>query len=119
MKIPITILLASFTLVVCAEEEYVLTIDGRDTALSLGAEKTVSFKDGQEVKVLLKKKDIVTFEARRFSFAHKSSMAPQRTDLGDGIHQTLLSSSIGTAVIIQEYDDLNPTSLVDVMVKKM
>lgn len=98
---------------------YVLTIDGKKYEVEAGEQKTVELSDGKKIQVILEKKAIVSFRVENFSFDHPSDFTPSRTDLGDGVHQTMFASPIGTLVLIQEYANMDPAGLVDMMLNEL
>lgn len=119
MKALLAILVSAWTFFAFAGEDYLLTINGRTSDLSLGVEKAVTLTNGQTVSVLLKRKETATFDGRLFSFSYKSSLTPQGKELGEDVRQTLLTTPTGTAVIIQEYKNFNPADVVDLMITKL
>jgi hypothetical protein len=98
---------------------YILTVDGKRYEIDLDAPVRVSLQDGRSVNVELEKKKVATFKTGAFSFDHPSHLAPARTDLGDGVHQTMMTTPSGTVVMIQEYDGMNPSGLVDFMLTEL
>jgi len=98
---------------------YVLTIDGKKYEIEVGKQKTVELSDGKKIQVTLEKKAIVSFIAGNFSFDHPSDVTPSRTDLGDGIHQTIMATPLGTLVLVQEYANMDPAALVDMMLNEL
>jgi hypothetical protein len=102
-----------------AADNYVLDIDGASVDLSLGSQKEVTLKDGKKITVKLSQKDIVTYESEMFEFKHQNAHSPNKTQLGSGISQTLMTTPHGTAILIQEYTEANPTPYVDVMLQEL
>ena len=98
---------------------YLLTIDGKPYELDIGELTTATLQNGQKVQVKLEKKDIATFKTEMFSFNHPSGFAPSKTDLGDGVYQTIMATPTGTMVMIQEYTGLNPCGLIDMIVTEL
>lgn len=114
--------IAVVTCLICGQAnagDYVLTIDGKPYEVDLGEKATLKLPDGHTLGVTLDKKTVVSFKSEHFSFEHPSRLAPSRSDLGDGIFQTMMASPLGTMVILQEYTTLNPSSLVDVMLNEL
>ncbi len=97
---------------------YILTINNKQYDVALGETEKIKVGD-QYLNIKVDKKDILTFRTENFSFQHKSKYSPSKTDLGDGIYQTAMVTPLGTAVMIQEYDSLDPTGLVDFMVNEV
>jgi hypothetical protein len=98
---------------------YILTINGKQYELDLGEPTTVTIQGDQKVQLKLEKKDVVVFKASTFSFSHPSSATPARTDLGDGLHQTMMAAPTGTLVMIQEYSGIDPSGLIDLMLTEL
>lgn len=98
---------------------YILTIDGQKYEIDAGKETTLKLTDGRKIQVNLEQKEYVIFRTENFSFEHPSDIVPARTDLGKGIHQTMMSSPVGTLVLVQEYADMDPSSLVDMMLNEL
>ena len=117
-QILIASLLLSLTGVLFAGD-YIISINGRSAEIDLN--KKMKFKDaaGKELVVLLKQKEFLEFKADLFSMQHKNTMKPSRSDLGDGIMQTMMTTSLGTAIIIQEYMGMNPELMIDLMLKEI
>lgn len=113
----VLILMAAFIPLNAAD--YILTINGQAQEIELDKETTRAMKDGTSLKVLLHQKDYLTFSADLFSFEHKNEFKPNRNDLGDGIFQTMVVTPLGTGILIQEYMDLDPSGLVDMMIKEL
>jgi hypothetical protein len=98
---------------------YILKIDGKAYEIDLGAKATVALADGRKVEVVLEKKLIADFKTSNFSFSHPSHVTPSRTDLGDGVYQTMMATASGTMIMIQEYFGINPSGLVDLMLAEL
>ena len=97
---------------------YILMIDGKEYDIDIGKQQVVELNDGRNLRVTLRKKDVVSFKTDSFTFDHPSRFSPSRTDLGDGAYQTIMTSPIGTAVMIQEYRNMDRSDLVDQMLNE-
>ena len=100
-------------------ENYVITINGTSHDLDLDQKTKVTLPDGTPLKLTLHMKEYLRFSGDMFTFEHKNHYKPGRTDLGSGVFQTMIVTSIGTGIIIQEYQNLNPTHLVDLILKEL
>jgi len=98
---------------------YVLAIDGKKHEVEVGKQKNVELSDGKTIKVVLEKKAIVSFKAENLSFEHPSGVAPSRTEIRDGIQQTMMATPLGTLVLVQEYAKIDPAGLVDMMISQL
>jgi hypothetical protein len=102
------------------KSQFTIVIDGIEADITAGEETKLKLKSGSEIKVLLKPKDVVTFNAASFSFDHPGNMRVAETKVTDGVLQHLLTTANGTAVIIQSYDsDFEPASLLDLMFNEL
>ena len=119
-KMMVTLALVAATLV-CGPAyagNFTLTINGKKFDVSL--DKQVVIKVGaSRLRVTLAKKTIVRFKTATFSFNHPSRLSPSRTSLGNGIHQTMMASPIGTIIMVQEYSTMDPSGLVDLMIREL
>ena len=97
---------------------YILTIGNERHEISLN--KTDRIKVGDSyVSVKLEQKDVLTFTTDNFSFEYPRQYSPSKSNLSDGILQTAMMTPLGTVVMIQEYLNMNPSSLIDLMVNEV
>lgn len=96
-----------------------LTIDGMSVDIDPGEDVDVTLPGGKIAKVRLDHNDFATFAGGTFSFVHPSNYSVTKTDLGDGIAQYLMASALGTLVVVQKYDKMNPVSLNQLMLQEM
>jgi hypothetical protein len=102
------------------KSQFTIVIDGAESDITPGEEVKLKLKSGAEINVLLKPKDIVTFNATDFSFDHPGNMRVAETKVTDGVIQSLLTTANGTAIIIQSYDsDFEPASMLDLMYNEL
>jgi hypothetical protein len=102
------------------KSQFSIVIDGTESDITAGEEVKVKLKSGAEVTVLLKPKDIVTFNAADFSFDHPGNMRVVETKVTDGVIQSLLTTANGTAFIIQSYDsDFDPAFMLNLMFNEL
>lgn len=97
---------------------YVLTVDGKATELDLDQDTRIVV-GGKPVSVRLERKAEQTFRGAGFRFDHPSAIQPTSRELSEQIHQIMLTSAEGNGLILQRYDGLDPTALVDLMVAEI
>jgi hypothetical protein len=115
-----TLLLVTSPAFAQQKSQFTIVIDGVEADITAGEETKVKLKSGSEIKVLLKPKEVVTFNAASFSFDHPGNMRVAETKVTDGVLQHLLTTANGTAVIIQSYDsDFEPASMLDLMFNEL
>ena len=97
---------------------YILTIGSESYDLSLDEETRI--KVGEDyVAVKLEQKNILLYATENFSFEHPSQYSPSKSNLGNGIAQTAMMTPLGSLVLIQEYLNLDPSNLIDLMVSEI
>ncbi|WP_028865608.1 hypothetical protein [Psychromonas aquimarina] len=117
IRILISLLFLFFAKISFAEN-YVLTIGKESYELSL--DKEVRIKVGEHyVSAKLKQKDYLTYTTGNFSFEYPKQYSPSKSDLGGGIFQTAMMTPLGTVVLIQEYTNIDPSSLLDLMINEV
>lgn len=116
-KILFALVLLLSSAVSFAGENYEIEINGHIYEIELDKEKRLALPDGVKLRIKLSLKEYINFESQFFSFSHKNIYKPSKSDLGSGVYQTLIATPRGTAIMIQEYTTLDPSSLVDIMLK--
>lgn len=96
-----------------------LTIDGVVVDIDPGEDVDVTLPGGKTSKVRIDRNDFATFSGTTFSFVHPSNISITKSDLSDSITQYLMASALGTIVLVQEYDQMNPVSLNQLMLQEM
>ena len=102
-----------------AGEDYTLEINGRAYDVGLGEDKRLELPGGETLTINLSMKEYIDFESGLFRFSHKSMYKANKSDLGEGIYQTMIVTPLGTGVLIHEYTTMNPTGLVDLMLREL
>ncbi len=100
-------------------KNYVLSVEGKDYEIGLDGSVVAKTKEGQDITIGLKRKEFSTFTKDVVSFEHRSDLSVAATDIERDIHQYLTASALGTLIIIQQYDTLNPSSLTELMLKQL
>ena len=120
MKIQILIASIIFTLTgVLYASDYIISIDGRPAEIDLNKELKFKTASGKELAIILKQKEYLNYKSDLFSMAHKNTLKPNKSDLGDGVFQTLMSTPLGTVIIVQEYMSMNPEPMIDLLLKEI
>ncbi len=108
-------LLATSALGEDSHKNFIVTIDGQDFEINPGDAITGKSKSGAEIKLALKRKEFSTFEQGDLSFEYRSDLSVASSDIASDIHQHLVASAVGSLVIVQQYDKINPGKLADFM----
>ncbi len=113
----------SVLLLVCMAQvsiaaNYVLKIG--DDSYEISLDKGIKIQvGGKYLPVKLVQKEVLTYKTDNFSFEHPRQYSPSKSDVGGGIFQTAMMTPLGSVVLVQEYLSLDPSSLVDLMVKEV
>lgn len=113
------IILSVFVPATAMAEDYVLTINGRAMDIDLNQKTQFILPDGSKLELFLEMKEYLRFKSNLFSFEHKSEYKPNRNDLGDGVFQTMIVTPLGSGILIQEYMEMDPGGLIDLMLKEL
>lgn len=96
-----------------------LTVDGVSVDIDPSEDATVTLPNGDKLRVRLERNAFATFSSNSFSFVHPSAVTVTKTNLSKGIDQHLMASAVGSMVIVQEYSDMNPVMLNQLMLQEI
>lgn len=99
--------------------DYTITIDGKEYDIDLDKQESIKITEGHSHQISLKKKLIVSFKNDNYTFNHSSNFSPTRTAVNKTVYQTLMASPVGSMVLIQEYNETDPSNLVDSVISSM
>jgi hypothetical protein len=100
-------------------KDFSITIDGKDFAINPGETITAKTKTGQDIGVSLKRNEFSTYKAGGISFEHRSDLSVASSDIAKDIHQHTVVTAVGTILIVQRYDFIDPSSLAQLMVQEI
>ena len=90
LQLLILLMIASFSPL--RAEDYIITINGISQEIGLDQETTLILPDGASLRLTLHQKEYLRFVGDLISFEHKSKYKPNRTDLGNGVFQTMIAT---------------------------
>ena len=99
--------------------DHTLTIDGATIDLPIGEDVTTTLKDGRTVTLRLALKPVLSYAAKGLAFQYPSGLSVSAREIDRGITQHMIATATGTMLILQTYDDINTTTLIDLMTGKM
>ena len=67
----------------------------------------------------MRKKAVQTYKSDKMTFQHPGTVSPGRTEVAPGIHQLFMCSTLGTVVMMQEYDELDPILMIDPLIANL
>ncbi len=97
---------------------YELLINGEKHNIALNQEYELKTPSGEQIKVEVKQKEIITYQDDFLSFEHPWEIHVTVQDLGEGVTQLVTSTALGTMILIQEYSNMNPVSLMELMLQE-
>ncbi|MCX2740503.1 hypothetical protein [Pontibacter anaerobius] len=98
---------------------YQLTINGKTTDIALGKEYKLKLANGKEVTVAVKQKEILTYQDDWVSLQYPQGLHPAFTSPDPDLEQITLLTASGNGILLQKYKTMNPTEIVDLMLKEM
>jgi hypothetical protein len=101
------------------ERGFTVTIDGVEVPIDPGETVKARSKDGSPMAVTLSRNPYAAFSDEMLSFQHPGSLTVATQKLSKNITQHMAASALGTAIIVQEYDGIDPTTLVPLMVQEL
>ena len=103
---------------VFGQEDY--TIQLNDKSFDIAADKQYEFDvDGKKITFILKSKDTLTYNDVFYSFNYPGTQKISKTKVEEGIEQIMLMTAGGSGILIQKYDNFNPTMLNEMMLNEM
>jgi hypothetical protein len=118
IQLLVVLLVCSF---VYAQEgsNYTITINGESFEYSLGETIEYDAKKKGPLKISVSQKDNLTYNDGIIVFNHPKSFPISETQLDEGIKQITAINSSGMGFIIQEYEGINPSLMVDLMLNEV
>ena len=98
---------------------YQLIINGKTETIDVDQKIIYKTPNGENIEIELKQKPILSYSDNFVSFEYPKEYKPTKTDLGSGIEQIAIFSSLGTGVMIQEYSTMNPETMNELMLTEI
>jgi hypothetical protein len=102
-----------------ATKNFTIIIDGKIFEINPGDTLHDKSKSGAPINITLKRKEFATFVNGALQFEYRGGLSVASTDIDHDIHQHLVASALGTLLIVQQYDKINPGMLTEFMLKQM
>lgn len=96
-----------------------LKLGEKSIDIDVGESAEITLPDGSKARVELTRNEFATYAGEGFTFVHPSDVSVTRSDLGDGVVQHLMTTGLGTMVIVQTYDGIDPSDLNETMLKSL
>ncbi|ARS37101.1 hypothetical protein [Pontibacter actiniarum] len=98
---------------------YQVTIDGKAMDVALGKEYKMKLANGREVTVAVRQKNVLTYQDDWISLQYPKGLHPAFATPDPDLEQMTLLTANGNGVLVQKYKTVDPTELVDLMVKEI
>jgi hypothetical protein len=100
-------------------KNYEISVNGKSHDIGLNEKTEIKTKEGTKLTVILTRKEFAVFADKFVSFEHRGDMGVSSQDLGSGITQLMSATATGTLMMIQEYQTLDPTGLVSMLMNEL
>ena len=111
--------LLSLTLPAQEDSNYTIMINGEDFSYNLGDEFTYDVKKKGPLSIKIFQNEMLTFNDGIVRFSHSKNFPVSETEIEDGIKQISAIGSTGIGVIIQEYQGIDPSFMLDLMLNEV
>ena len=111
--------LASFTLIAQENSNYTISINGENFSYDLGDEFTYDVKKKGPLNIRIFQNEMLIFNDGIVRFSHSKNFPVSETEIEDGIKQISAIGSTGIGVIIQEYEGIDPSFMLDLMLNEV
>ncbi len=117
-KLIFTFLLLLSSVVLLAQEDFIIQVNDSTFGLSLDKEYKLKV-DGKPIVFKVMAKDTLLYDDDIFSFMYLKDYKPNKIIVEEGIEQIMITTAGGSGVLIQKYDGLNPTILNELMLSEV
>lgn len=100
------------------QEDYTININDTTIKISLDKKYDITI-GGEKIKFYIVANDTLDFNDNIIGFKYTKNFKLTKTDLGQGIEQTMLMTAKGSGIIIQKYSTINPMSLNEIMLREV
>ncbi len=103
---------------VFGQEDYTIQLNNK--TFDIAADKQYEFDvDGKKITFILKSKDTLIYNDGFYSFNYPGTQKISKTEVEEGIEQIMLMTAEGSGILIQKYDNFNPTMLNEMMLNEI
>lgn len=98
---------------------YAVIIDGQQRDVTLGKPIAHTLANGESITLRVIEKDLLRFSDAALSFDYPATLRPEVSQVDAATRQVMLASSRGTLLLVQVYDGVKPSSLVQTMLAEL
>jgi len=113
------IFLTTLTIQAQNDSNYTISINGEDFSYNLGDEFTYDVDKKGPLSIMIYQNEMLTFNDGIVRFSHSKNFPVSETEIEDGIKQISAIGSTGIGVIIQEYQGIDPSFMLDLMLNEV
>ena len=98
---------------------YTISINGKEFSYNLGEEFKYEVKKKGTLSISINQNEMLTYNDGIVSFSHSKNFPVSETTIEDGIKQISAVGSSGIGVIIQEYQGIDPSFMLELMLNEV
>ena len=98
---------------------YIIVINGDSVRIDLSSEIDYKTKGGEKLKINLVQPEILTYSDNMISFSHNKAFTVSNTTIQEGIDQCMIVNSTGNGFMVQKYEIMDPSPLVELMLNEL
>jgi hypothetical protein len=102
-----------------APRAFTVTIDGFAVPIDPGETVEVKLSDGKTVSVSLTQNPFARWADSLLSFEHPTGLAVGTQEISKKLTQHLIATAVGSVIIVQEYESIDPTLLKQLMLNEL
>lgn len=118
MRFFLTFFLLAFYTTIFGQSDYVMYVNDSSFNLTLDTEYQVSIND-ELVTLRVKVKDTLNYDDILYRFKYSKDYKVSKTVIEDGVEQIMIMTADGSGILIQQYTNLNPTMLNEMMINEV
>ncbi|HBZ67363.1 MAG TPA: hypothetical protein DEO70_11045 [Bacteroidales bacterium] len=118
MRFFLTFFLLAFYTTIFGQSDYVMFVNDSSFNLTLDTEYQVSIND-ELVTLRVRVKDTLNYDDILYRFKYSKDYKVSKTVIEDGVEQIMIMTADGSGILIQQYTNLNPTMLNEMMINEV
>ncbi|PKP15814.1 MAG: hypothetical protein CVU06_15855 [Bacteroidetes bacterium HGW-Bacteroidetes-22] len=118
MRFFLTFILLAFYTTIFGQSDYVMFVNDSSFNLTLDTEYQVSIND-ELVTLRVRVKDTLNYDDILYRFKYSKDYKVSKTVIEDGVEQIMIMTADGSGILIQQYTNLNPTMLNEMMINEV
>lgn len=118
MRVLLTIFLLAFYTTIFGQSDFIMYVNDSSFHLTLDTEYQVSVNN-ELVTLRVKAKDTLDYDDILYRFKYSKDYKVTKTVIEVGIEQIMIMTADGSGILIQQYTNLNPTMLNEMLLNEV